>query len=312
LISKAERIQGGFWGLLIGDALGVPYEFHHADLIPPASLIDFIPPDGFDRTYKDVPPGTWSDDGAQALCLLESLLTCGKLELNDFAQRLVEWYQKGRWAVDGIVFDVGIQTAEALRAYQKRTPAYQSGFVRPDGKGNGALMRVLPLALWHRGTDAELIEDAHLQSLVTHGHPTNQVCCALYCVWVRRVLEGKPIDEAYRDAVETLRAYYSRDSEHHRELEWTIRPDDEPVTQGSGYVVDSFRCTRIAITKPTYEEVVKTAISFGNDTDTNAAIAGGLAGVRDGIAGIPKRWLDQLRGKALAEPLLEKLLEWNS
>lgn len=48
---------------------------------------------------------------------------------------------------------------------------YKSGMVRPDGKGNGALMRVLPLALWYKGTDKDLVEDAHTQSLVTHGNP---------------------------------------------------------------------------------------------------------------------------------------------
>lgn len=74
--TRAERIAGGLIGLLVGDALGVPYEFHEADEIPPSAQIEFEPPAGFDRSHKGTPPGTWSDDGAQALCLLDSLLVC--------------------------------------------------------------------------------------------------------------------------------------------------------------------------------------------------------------------------------------------
>lgn len=67
-----------------------------------------------------------------------------------------KWYEEGLWAVDNYVFDVGIQTAEALRAYKRGVSPLKAGMVRPQGKGNGALMRVLPLALWHKGTDEEI------------------------------------------------------------------------------------------------------------------------------------------------------------
>lgn len=309
MLRKAERIQGGFWGLLVADALGVPYEFHEAEDIPDFAKIEFIPPAGFRRAHATVPPGTWSDDGAQALALLDSLLVCKRMDPHDFATRLLDWYERGKWAVDGYVFDVGIQTGESLRAVRHGTPAVKAGLTRPDGKGNGSLMRVLPLALWHQGSDASLIEDAHLQSMVTHGHPTNQVCCALYCIWVRRILAGVSVDDAYLDAVGTLREIYPDDSPYLAELEWTIRPDDEPHSKGTGYVVDSLRCARLMISKGSYEWVVKGAIALGNDTDTNAAIAGGLAGVRDGVQAIPSRWLEHLRAKEIAEPLLIQLLE---
>jgi len=52
-----------------------------------------------------------------------------------------------------------------------------------------------------------------------------------------------------------------------------------------------------------FEDVVKTAITLGNDTDTTAAVAGGLAGIRFGLDGIPERWLEQLRGFDLVQPL---------
>ncbi|MCL6637878.1 MAG: ADP-ribosylglycohydrolase family protein, partial [Alicyclobacillus sp.] len=179
----ADRLRGGVWGLLLGDAVGVPYEGCSPQLLPPASQLDLMPPPGFSVRYRQVPPGTWSDDGAQALCLLESLLTRGCLDLDDFAAKLVAWYERGLWTVDGRVFGVGHQTREAIRQLRRGVPPARAGQVLPEGKGNGALMRTLPLALWHKGTDADLVAAAHQQALVTHGHVTNQVCCALYCLW---------------------------------------------------------------------------------------------------------------------------------
>ena len=71
-------------GLLVGDALGVPYDFTKPENIPPLHQIEMEPPAGFRRAHRDTPSGTWSDDGAQALCLPASLLSCGRLDLDDF------------------------------------------------------------------------------------------------------------------------------------------------------------------------------------------------------------------------------------
>jgi ADP-ribosylglycohydrolase len=78
---------------------------------------------------------------------------------------------------------------------------------------------------------------------------------------------------------------------------------------GTGYVVDCLHSARFALEQSTYEGVVKAAIALGNDTDTTACVAGGLAGVRDGVAAIPSRWREALRGRELFEPLLLGLLQ---
>src|SRR3982750_3351696 len=111
-----DRMEGGILGLLVGDALGVPYEFHGPTEIPASDDIAMDPPAGFRRSHAATPPGTWSDDGAQALALLASLLERGRLDLEDFGRRLVAWYETGYMAVDNIVFDVGVQTSQAIRA----------------------------------------------------------------------------------------------------------------------------------------------------------------------------------------------------
>lgn len=304
--TKSEQIKGGLIGLLVGDALGVPYEFHAPDALPPLEAIEFVPPTGFRRTYPEIPVGTWSDDGAQALCLLASLLECNVLNLEDLSQRFLNWYENGYMAVDNYVFDVGNQTFRALDAIRAGMPPLEAGMLGKDAKGNGSLMRVLPLVLWHRGTDAELVEAAHLQSRVTHGQITCQVCCALYCLWARRILEQ--VTDPWQTAVSTLRQLYRSDSLYATDLEETVRPDQPPHGTGTGYVVDCLHSARLALAAGSYEQVVKTAVALGNDTDTTACVVGGLAGLRDGVGAIPDRWQQQLRGKELLEPLLEQLL----
>src|SRR4051812_33148245 len=101
-----DQVLGGLYGLLVGDALGVPYEFSSPDQLPAFDLIELDPPAGFHRAHPAAPRGAWSDDGAQALCLLASLLYCRKLNVDDFARRLLNWHDMGYLAVDYIVFDV--------------------------------------------------------------------------------------------------------------------------------------------------------------------------------------------------------------
>ncbi len=293
----------------MGDAVGVPYEFCDPMLLPPRDEIDVVPPPWFRVSGQCPPPGAWSDDGAQALCLLESLLERGRLDVDDLARRFLLWLRRGHLAVDGEVFDCGVQTARALERIEGGTPARQAGARGERENGNGSRMRVLPLALWHRGTDAELAADAREQSLPTHGHVRSQVCCALYCLWARRTLER--VAEPWRAAATALRGLLAPGSAEREELEREVRPDEPPAPgSGSGYVVETLRGARWAVElNERFEDVVRAAISLGWDTDTTACVAGGIAGIRDGVGAIPARWLEALRGRELAEPLLRRLLD---
>lgn len=306
MISRSDRVAGGLLGLLVGDALGVPYEFNDPDRLPPADQLEFDPPPGFDRTHDGVLPGTWSDDGAQALCLLASLLACGKFDAEDFGKRIVRWYSDGYMAVNGEVFDVGITTADAIQRIRMGMPALEAGPSGQYDNGNGALMRVLPLALWHHGDDEALVRDARLQSCVTHGHVRSQVCCAFYCLGARRLLDE--VDDPWTDALTTLRDLIAWNEAAVEELEFHIRPEQQDSFSGSGYVVDCLRSARFVQDAGSYEAVVKAAVALGRDTDTTACVAGGIAGIRDGVGAIPSRWLDRLNGRELYEPLLDALL----
>lgn len=313
---QRERIAGGLYGLLVGDALGVPYEFYEANELPVYEKIEMTPPAGFQKTYPRIAAGTWSDDGAQALCLMDSLLKNGKFSLKAYSDALLAWYEEGFWAVGGVVFDVGIQTADALNAYKRGIPATDCGLMNPEGKGNGALMRVLPLALWHfvqEDTDLEkrsreLVRDAHSQCQITHGHLCNQVCCALYCLAAQGLLEGKEAREAIQEGVCALRSIYREQPEYERELEWSVRPDIPWEGRGTGYVVDCLRSAFMILEQASdYEDAIKRAVLLGNDTDTTACVTGGLAGIRYGLRKIPERWLNALKEREKVENLLAQL-----
>ena len=302
---RENKIKGAIYGLLIGDALGVPYEFHSPENLPPPQRVAYAPPEGFKRSHPGIPPGTWSDDGAQALCLLDSLITHGEFNLIDFSQRLQRWYFDGYMAVDNNVFDVGIQTREAVIKLSQSYFPGESGRSDEHANGNGSLMRTLPLALWHTGSDKELIELAHQQSIVTHAHPRSKACCALYCLWARRSLENA--NDPWNAAVQSLRKEYESLPEFAYELENHIRPESPPICEGSGYVVDCLHSARIACTKDSFEGIIKRAIQFGNDTDTTACVAGGIAGILFGYTQIPQHLIEGLRGRELIERLIGRL-----
>ena len=305
-MNKNNRLKGGLYGLLVGDALGVPYEFHLASAIPPRELIDMTPPARFRRSHAGIKPGTWSDDGALALCLLDSLIEKDGLDLANLASKFLAWGSIGYLTVDRRVFDIGIQTSRAFENLKDGMSPETAGPSDVRSNGNGSLMRALPLALWHRGSDDKLVGLAHAQSLLTHGHAHSQVCCALYVLVAKRLLERKAMNEAWDRAEEDLANIY-QESPHASALDFVLSvKSQEP--QGSGYVVDSLWSAKRACQEATYADVVKAAVAFGNDTDTTACIAGGLAGIHFGFDAIPLRWMDILRGRELVKPLERSLL----
>jgi ADP-ribosyl-[dinitrogen reductase] hydrolase len=302
--SDASSISAGIFGLLVGDALGVPYEFHSPEQIPPFEAIEMSPPQGF-RSAHRVPPGTWSDDGAQALCLAATLAHRGGFHAVDFANRLRNWANVGYLAVDAHVFDMGMQTQRALHNLAGGFPPESAGPSSETDNGNGSLMRALPIALWHGNVTSQLIADAEAQSRITHGHARSRVCCAFYCVIACMLSKSHSFERAWQQAAEALRQHYLLDTEERRELDYILDPVHAQSVRGSGYVLDSLWSVRAClIDDPGYEAAVKRAIALGRDTDTTACIVGGLAGLLYGLDAIPQRWRDALRGRELLDPVL--------
>lgn len=274
--------------------------------MPAVELIDMTPPARFRRSHASIKPGTWSDDGALALCLLDSLIEKDGLDLANLATKFIAWGRDGYLAVDAHVFDMGNQTSRALKNLENGIMPEAAGPSDERSNGNGSLMRVLPLALWHRGADDELVALAHAQSLLTHGHLHSQACCALYVLVARHLLDGQPMDEAWDCAEKELAEIYCGSS-FAAALEFVLSAKSN-APRGSGYVVDSLWSAKYASQEANYRNVVKAAVALGNDTDTTASIAGGLAGVHFGFDAIPLRWTDILRGRDMVKPLERSLL----
>jgi ADP-ribosylglycohydrolase len=290
----------------------VPYEFHPPAALPPLHEIEMEPPPGFWRAHRGVPPGTWSDDGALALALLDALLEEGRPHAAAIAGRIVAWARDGRYAVDARVFDVGGQTGTAVRRLERGVAATEAGGTDEWANGNGSLMRVAPLALWHQGTDAELAEAAHLQSLPTHAHPRSQAACALLSLTLRRIVDGNAEpDEALEDAAAVLVGHYAARAAFADELQGLMDAPQRRAPTGSGYVVDTLWSAMHAVRDRDFEGALRAAVALGNDTDSTACVAGAIAGALHGIEAIPLRWMQAMRGTEIVAPLAERLLaEW--
>lgn len=305
MTERWERVRGGLYGLLVGDALGVPYEFSPPTAIPPRDLIEMEPPAGFGRAHPAVAIGTWSDDGAQALVLLNSLLEDSSLNLKRFTEGLLAWYRTGYMTHDEYVFDVGIQTMHALENYARNGNPLTCSPAEEWNNGNGSLMRTLPCAFVTASNPTHVIARARHQSLPTHAHLRSQLACALYSLMAWRMVDGDSPVEALDYAQEALERTVHQSER--QELSILLDGRLEP-SQGSGYVVDSlWSAIRCVLATSGYEDCVRSAIALGNDTDTTACIAGGLAGIFYGERGIPDRWRSALNGKVIVEDLLSRL-----
>ena len=271
--------------------MGVPHEFKRTHQIP--QKLQMVMPKEYQKTYRDVPYGTWSDDTSLALALADSLATCRDVDLDDFANRMLKWYEDNEYTPDGVRFDIGTTTRKAFHKLAKHVSPRESGEKGEESQANGSLMRTLPLALWHTGHDRELYLDACEVSAVTHAHPIVQAACGIYCVAARYVLMGDDPKRSFRTAMERMKVTFQL-----------------PSVRGTGFVLDSLAyAVRALESMPSYELAVVEAIRLGNDTDTTACIAGGIVAVRDGMRGIPRDWMDALQGRAYAEEIIERFIQ---
>ena len=163
-----KKIAAAWAGLMIGDALGAPAEFcYHEDIMAkyPAGLQDMVP--GF-CICTDRQPGEVTDDTQMAYCLHLALLDANGWSREAALKRYLEWL-----ATDPP--DIGEATYDAL-----------TGNPNPESQGNGALMRVLPIALWAAThPDFDWQTAAREDASITHPHP---VCGEANVVYVYALL----------------------------------------------------------------------------------------------------------------------------
>lgn len=267
------------------------------------------------------PAGTWSDDTSMTLCTLKSL-TKG-VDYDDIMNRFCRWVDDGYMTAYGKLFDIGRTTLYALRLYRSGTPALQCGGTDVRDNGNGSLMRILPAIFYLRREygatcmdNPEAFELIHNLSRLTHGHAISQIACGLYCCIANDLMNGATLQDAIDSAALVLKNWYGLREEF---VPWisefdflnaeTLAALPEEAIKSSGYVVDTLQAALwCLITNRSYHDCMLKAVNLGYDTDTVAAVAGGVAGILYGAESIPEDWLYVLAKKEEIIRLCENFL----
>lgn len=230
------------------------------------------------------PAGTWSDDTSLMLCLIDAVNQ--GYSIQKVADNFVNFYINGAFTPYGEVFDIGISTKAAIeKMCGGETPVRCGGRLAGDN-GNGSLMRILPLAFYGlRMEESQLLSLAEEVSSLTHGHRRSMFACIFYVKFAIRLMTG----DSKMDALERTIGFvkqcclesYAVEWEHFdRILSKQILELEENDVRSTGYVVDTLEAALWAFLRgKSYRETVLTAVNLGGDTDTIAAIAGGLAGI---------------------------------
>jgi ADP-ribosylglycohydrolase len=281
--------------------LGVPFEFSEAD------EIDFKYSDEMvgEGTYYQ-PAGTFSDDTSMLCCTIEALIQ--DQSLKRIADNFLKWKNENYWTAHGEVFDIGNTTSVALTAYEKTGDLTGASTNNEYDCGNGSLMRILPLLPYTMKMEMdEKFEFIKNVSSITHGNIRTAIACFMYLELAQNIWEDRTGNKliVFGNAMSKVEKYLTekketKDEMVHFEDIFSNFPHKIPVEKilNSGYVVNSLLlCFHCYMKYNRYEMRVWYAISFGGDSDTNAALTGALSTLQYGAKEIPERWLNALAKK---------------
>jgi len=272
-----DRALAAYLGFAIGDALGATVEFMTAAEIAAAyGIHDRIIGGGWLR----LAPGQVTDDTQMSLALGRSLLRRDGLDLRDLCEEYAAWLKSRP-------VDVGATCRRGIRRYLTRG-TLQGDYFEGDA-GNGAAMRVLPVALatLNRPEDAQAWTVA--QGRVTHHHPLSDAASVALVQMVQALLFG-----ADQEAVRAIAAELVA-----RQGKFAFTPYRG---QSTAYVVDTLQTVlHFFLATTSFADCVVRTVNQGGDADTTGALAAMLAGAAYGTAAIPRQWLRRLDGGVAAE-----------
>ena len=171
----ATTLRDCVYGLAVGDALGVPYEFRGRDTFECTGMVG--------HGTHDQPAGTWSDDTSMTLATCDSIREKGRIDVDDIRERFVAWYTHDAYTCDHL-FDIGGATSRALSTGR--------GCAGERDNGNGSLMRIVPLAFVANDNEVRAV------SAITHAHPTSTEACVRMVHVARGLISG---ENAWQEAV---------------------------------------------------------------------------------------------------------------
>lgn len=294
---RVDAARGALLGTFVGDALGMPYEGSSPERVP----------ERVEMAEGRLGRGTYTDDTQMMIALAESLLDRGRVESEPLARTFLDahelerGYGGGTLAVFGL-WRAGVSVEEA------------AGRALAGGSyGNGAAMRVAPVGVLFADDPDRLRAEAERSARVTHAHPLGVDACVVQAAGVGAAVRGDEILSAARApaATDDFAARLERVADLLSGSR--LSPAQAAATLGSSSAGPESVPLAVyaALAHGSFAEAVSFAVRCGGDTDTVAAMAGAIAGGRDGAGAIPARWLDALergpRGRGHVEELAAAL-----
>ncbi|QDA31333.1 ADP-ribosylglycohydrolase [Thermococcus indicus] len=303
-----SRLEGGLWGVLVGDAFGLTFQFTSRL----AMELDYPRP-------EEIPmlDGLWSDDSSLTLATAHALTKGYSVE--KIAENFLRWYYDGEFTPRGYPFDQGNTTSMAIERIASGVPPLEAGGSGEWDNGNGSLMRILPAAYYAYFKLSPLEEKLkliHEVSMITHAHPRSLIGCGIYSLIIWNILDGMDKPGAYHEAIATAEKFYSIEpfakelTHYDRVLSGRIHKVERSEIRGSGYVVHTLEASLWAFLRNEgFADAVKEVVSLGEDADTTGAVTGGLAGTYYGIDSIPKEWLEKIEAGEYVRKIIDEFVD---
>ena len=268
----------------------MPVEFLERDTYKINELVGYV--------SWDVPAGSWSDDSAMTFITMQHLLN--NEIMDQLKQSFCDWAYRGYWTFDNSpAFDVGITIREVIDRWELHS-LHELAKTDEFSNGNGALMRILPVAIWSyskKMTGQTLFSFIKTYAELTHGHIRSTLCCYHYTLIVHQLLDKHSLAESFHYANELLKDMlneYPSEKSHFERLFILEKLPREQIAS-SGYVIDTIEAVYWSLLHSSnYYEAIHLAVHLGKDTDTIGALTGGLAGLLYDELNVPDDWIDTL------------------
>ncbi|WP_368790659.1 ADP-ribosylglycohydrolase family protein [Companilactobacillus farciminis] len=302
---RAYQIENILYAGVVGDALGVPVEFEKRD----SYYIDSMTTGTWEQ-----PAGSWSDDTSFTLPLIENLMT--NKSYDDLMQKFVNYMFHNEYTPNGVAFGIGNTCAKALRNWSvNHYPALECGDPSVEANGNGALMRLAPLAI-HLANEKDISKRLDLEreyTSLTHRHPRSIVASYIYLEIIHDLLNGCSLRSSLDNLPNRLTQALQGRFDELKELpyfEAMFQPDFATTLRkeikSSGYVVDTLLASTWSVLNSTsIDGAVILAVNLGEDTDTIASITATLASCENLSDHINDDWKSQLQNKSLLDKFIK-------
>ena len=280
-LTLENRALAAFLGFAIGDALGATVEFMTKGEIAAQYGVHREMTGG---GWLRLKPGQVTDDTQMTLALGRSIIRRGDLIPEDVCEEFAAWLKGGPP-------DVGNTCRRGIRRYIVHRTV-EGSFSEGDA-GNGAAMRVLPVALATSGQPAKAQTWSFAQARITHHHPLSDDACLALISMVHGLLRGQGKEEVHRLAADL--------AAKHRAFRFESYPG-----QCSAFIVDTMQTVlHFYLGTHSFADCLIQTVNQGGDADTTGALAGMLAGATYGLEALPPGWLARLDRKVAAQIRLQ-------